>query len=79
VATTYSAEDGRNSGAQVKVVSENGTNAFHGSLFMKYNSPGLNAFNKYNGPVTPRQRVERTFRQFGGSLGGPLYLPRFGE
>ena len=27
----------------------------------------------------PPQRVNNRFRQFGGSLGGPLYLPRFGE
>jgi hypothetical protein len=27
----------------------------------------------------PPVRVERRFRQFGGSLGGPIYLPRFGE
>ncbi|MCA1631543.1 MAG: TonB-dependent receptor, partial [Acidobacteria bacterium] len=77
--STYSAEDGRNSGAQISVVSQNGTNQYHGSLLFKYNSPGLNAFNKYDGPTIPRQRVEHTFRQFGGSLGGPLYLPRFGE
>ena len=79
--SSYSAEDGRNSGAQVKVVSQNGTNQFHGSAFLKYNSPKLNAFNKYpndfgRGRV---ERVERFFRQFGGSVGGPLYLPRFGE
>ena len=79
--TTYSAEDGRSSGAQIKVVSQNGTNDFHGSAFFKYNSPKLNAFNKYRNDfgrgVT--ERVERLFRQFGGSLGGPLFLPRFGE
>ena len=79
--TSYSAEDGRNSGAQIKVVSQNGTNEFHGSAFLKYNSPKLNAFNKYpndfgRGNV---ERVERFFRQFGGSVGGPLHLPRFGE
>src|SRR5206468_2774084 len=34
--SSYSAEDGRNSGAVVKVVSQNGTNVFHGSLFYKY-------------------------------------------
>lgn len=79
--STYSAEDGRNSGAQVKVVSQNGTNDYHGSAFIKYDSPKLNAFNKYpndfgRGRV---ERVERFFRQFGGSVGGPLNLPRFGE
>lgn len=79
--TTYSAEDGRSSGAQIKVVSQNGTNDFHGSLFFKYDSPKLNAFNKYPNDfgrgVT--ERVERLFRQFGGSIGGPLFLPHFGE
>jgi hypothetical protein len=79
--SSYSAEDGRNSGAQIKVVSQNGTNEFHGSAFLKYNSPKLNAFNKYpNGFGRGRtERVERLFRQFGGSFGGPLPLPRFGE
>ena len=50
IANVYSAEYGRNSGAQVLTVSQNGTNNFHGSLFMKNNSPGLNALNKYGGP-----------------------------
>lgn len=79
--SSYSAEDGRNSGAHVKVVSQNGTNDFHGSAFFKYNSPKLNSFNKYpnNFGRGSTERVERLFRQFGGSVGGPLYLPRFGE
>ncbi|PYS87875.1 MAG: hypothetical protein DMF64_21980 [Acidobacteria bacterium] len=80
VSSSYSAEDGRNSGAQIKVVSQNGTNDWHGSAFIKYNSPKLNAFNKYGGPNNaPTQRVNNYIRQFGGSIGGPLYLPRFGE
>ncbi|MBA2502437.1 MAG: carboxypeptidase regulatory-like domain-containing protein, partial [Pyrinomonadaceae bacterium] len=53
--STYSAEQGRNSGAQVEVVSQNGTNDFHGSAFFKYNDPALNAFNKYGGINTPPQ------------------------
>jgi hypothetical protein len=79
--STYSAEDGRNSGAQIKVVSQNGTNDFHGSAFLKYNSPKLNAFNKYPNDFGRgrTERVDRFYRQFGGSLGGPLYLPHFGE
>ena len=80
LSSSYSAEDGRNSGAQVKVVSQSGTNEFHGSGFFKYNDPNLNAFNKFGdifgGPPT---RVESRFRQFGASFGGPLPLPRFGE
>ena len=80
IANVYSAEYGRNSGAQVLTVSQNGTNEFHGSLFLKNNSPGLNAYNKYGGPNNaPRIRVNQRLNQFGGSLGGPIPLPRFGE
>ena len=74
--SSYSAEDGRNSGALIKVVSQNGTNDFHGSAFFKYNGPELNAFNKFPGN---QQRVENRQRQFGGSFGGPLPFLRFGE
>lgn len=79
LANNYSAEYGRNSGAQVLVVSQNGTNVFHGSLFLKNNSPGLNSFNKYGGPNARPVRVNTRLSQFGGSIGGPLHLPRFGE
>jgi hypothetical protein len=100
VSSTYSAEDGRNTGAQVKVVSQNGTNEFHGSAVINYASPKLNSFNKYFGPTTgiastptelTCQRGRKVFasrcpdivnqyeRKFAGSIGGPVYLPRFGE
>jgi hypothetical protein len=79
LSASYSAEDGRNSGAQVRVVSLGGANSVHGSAFIKYNSPKLNAFNKFGGPGAPPTRVNDYNRQFGGSIGGPLYLPRFGE
>jgi hypothetical protein len=80
IANVYSAEYGRNSGAQILTVSQNGTNDFHGSLFLKNNSPGLNAVNKYGGPNgAPGIRVNQLLNQFGGSIGGPITLPRFGE
>jgi hypothetical protein len=73
LSSTFSAEYGRNTGAQIQVVSQNGTNEFHGSALFKYNDPDLNAFNKYGGlNNAPRVRVEQLFRQFGGSLGGPV-------
>src|ERR1043165_253282 len=79
IANVYSAEYGRNTGAQVLTVSQNGTRDFHGSLFLKNNSPGLNAFNKFNGldpnlHPNPRARNEQHYNQFGGSLGGALPL-----
>jgi len=69
----YSAESGRNSGAQIQVVSQNGTNQFHGSGVFKYNDPIFNAFNEYGGPNgAPPVRVEQLLRQFATSLGGPI-------
>jgi hypothetical protein len=74
----YSAENGRNSGAQVEVVSQNGTNEYHGSIFIKIDRPGLNAFQKVNNPNNPKsvQRVTNRFNQIGGSVGGPILKNR---
>jgi hypothetical protein len=74
IANNYSAENGRTSGAQVEVVSQNGTNNLHGSAFFKWHRPGLNAFQAYNGPGTPSpvEKDESRFNQFGGSVGGPV-------
>lgn len=75
VSNNYSAENGRTSGAQIEVVSQNGTNDPHGSLFYKWHRPELNAFQRWNGPGNPSpvQRDEKNFNQFGGSIGGPLW------
>jgi len=75
---SYSAEDGRNSGAQIKVTSKTGTNAFHGSGFFKYDEPGLNAFNNFGGfqgnfLLAKNVRVENKDRNYGGSIGGPIH------
>ncbi|MGC1169214.1 MAG: carboxypeptidase-like regulatory domain-containing protein [Candidatus Acidiferrales bacterium] len=71
---SYDADLGHGSGAQVEVVSQNGTNSYHGSAFIKIDRPGLNAFQAYNGPSSPgaNERVNDRFNQFGGSVGGPI-------
>jgi hypothetical protein len=77
----YDATYGRNSGAQVLVVSRNGTNQFHGSAFIKFHRPGLNAYQRYNGPGSTSnvdntkslQRDNNRFNQIGGSIGGPVW------
>jgi hypothetical protein len=83
----YDAENGRYRGAQVQVISQNGTNQYHGSLFFKAHRPGLNAFTKYNGynsdlPTCPvpdkahgycgNVRDDNRFNDWGGSAGGPM-------
>ncbi|HET8547126.1 MAG TPA: TonB-dependent receptor, partial [Bryobacteraceae bacterium] len=74
VANNYTAENGRNSGAQIMVISQNGTNDLHGSGFFKWHRPGLNAFQRWNGPGNPSpvRRDLNRFNQLGGSLGGPI-------
>ncbi|HVX67794.1 MAG TPA: TonB-dependent receptor [Bryobacteraceae bacterium] len=68
----YSAQAGRNSGAQIEVISQNGTNQFHGSGVFKYNDPIFNAYNKFGGPGAPAIRVDQLLRQFAASVGGPV-------
>jgi hypothetical protein len=46
---SYNAEQGRNSGAQIEVISKGGTNSYHGSALVHFNDRGLNAFNKFYG------------------------------
>ena len=72
--STYNAQDSRNSGAIVRVVTKSGTNQFHGDGWFQYQTPNLNAYNKYAGPVVGEQplRVSNAWKQFGGSLGGPI-------
>jgi len=71
VSNNYDAEWGRASGAQIQVTSQNGTNDFHGSAFIKVDRPGLNAYQRYDPNNNPQRNTSR-FNQIGGSLGGPI-------
>ncbi len=74
ISTSFDAEDGRNSGAQVKTVTKSGSNDFHGSLRFQYDEPGLNAYNSYTGPQGEAPtRVDNKQRYEAGSLGGPIW------
>ncbi len=68
----YSSENGRNSGAQVLLVTKNGTNEFHGSALFRATRPGLNAYQRYNGPGIPVVRDADRLNQWAGSVGGPV-------
>ncbi|HEV2828395.1 MAG TPA: carboxypeptidase regulatory-like domain-containing protein, partial [Pyrinomonadaceae bacterium] len=76
--SNYTAEYGRNGGGIISVVTKSGTNEFSGSVFEFLRNDALNAnsfFNKRDG--LPRDVLKRN--QFGGTLGGPILLPSFGE
>jgi hypothetical protein len=76
-ANSYDAQFGRTSGAQIEVVSQSGTNSYHGSLFLKIDRPGLNAFQREFGQgIGAVQRDTNRFNQYGGSVGGPILKNR---
>lgn len=71
ITSNPSAEFGRNSGAQVALVTKSGTNEFHGTLFWYHRNRVFNA----NEWELNRQGVGRRFllrNQWGGSIGGPI-------
>jgi hypothetical protein len=73
ITSDYLAEDGRGSGAHIKITSKSGTDQFHGSALFLYQDPNFNAYNKWGGPDNaPPVRVQNNFRQYAGSVGGPI-------
>lgn len=67
----FSAEHGRSAGGVVNAVTRSGTNAVHGNLFEFIRN---NAFNARNFFASTDDGLKR--HQFGGSIGGPVYLPK---
>jgi len=69
---TYSAEFGRNIGAQVNVVTRNGTNNFHGDIWEFYRGNALEPLSlqsRRSGLTSSPRLVDN---QFGGDIGGPI-------
>jgi hypothetical protein len=65
---SYSAEYGKHPGGQVSIVTQSGTNQWHGSVFEYLRNNALDARNFFDvGSAPPFQR-----NQFGGSMGGPI-------
>jgi hypothetical protein len=71
VTNPYDASLGRFSGAQIQIISENGTNQFHGTALFKLDRPGLNAYQHYD-PNNNPQRDNAKYNEFGGTVGGPI-------
>ena len=75
ISNSYDAENGRFGGAQIQVISKNGSNDYHGSFFFKADRPGLNSYQAWTGPFgnpqTPQRNTNR-FNDWGGSVSGPI-------
>ena len=76
--STYSAEYGRSPGGQISIVTRSGSNEFHGSLFEYVRNDKLDANNWFANRAGQARPPERQ-NDFGGTFGGPVLLPRFGE
>ncbi len=67
------AEFGRSLGGAINISLRSGTNLFHGTLFHFLRNNRLDANNFFN---SGRARPAFQQNQFGGALGGPVYLPK---
>jgi outer membrane receptor protein involved in Fe transport len=81
VLSNWEAEYGRNAGSVVNIVTNSGTNEFHGSVFEYFRNDALNARNFFNikrDPVsgTPIPKDDFSNHQFGAAVGGPLKKDR---
>ena len=74
---TYSAkaEYGRNSGAQIEIISRSGTNQLHGGLFEYLRNTALNANDFFNNQVA-KPRPKLIYNAFGATLGGAVRRDR---
>jgi hypothetical protein len=83
----YPAESGRSSGGQVNVVTKSGTAGYHGDLYEFVRNERLNANTFTSNRTAPLGldsngkaiRAPLRYNNFGGTFGGPVMLPRFGE
>ncbi len=70
----FDAEFGRFAGGVINASIRSGTNDWHGTLFEFLRNSKLNARDPFAATIP-----QFGYNLFGGSIGGPVYLPRFGE
>src|SRR6267142_2800686 len=74
-----SAVNGRSEGAAVNVITKSGGSEYHGSGFYFLRDKRLNASEVSATNQALKTKPPFNRKQWGGSIGGPLHLPRFGE
>ncbi len=73
------AEFGQTSGGVVNVATKAGTNELHGSLYEFFRNDALDArhaFATTPDPVTGRIKPVLRYNQYGGTVGGPVWIPK---
>ncbi len=74
--SAYSAEYGRQPGAQVQLVTRSGTNRFNGSGFEYFRTSALDARDYFSNANPTVRRGPYRQNQFGGVFGGPIVRDR---
>lgn len=73
------AEFGQTAGGVINVVTKMGGNDFHGSLYEFLRNDALDARNAFSTQPDPRTgRIKQVLRynQYGGTVGGPVWIPK---
>ena len=69
--SSYTAEFGRGNGAVINAVTHSGTNQLHGAFYEFFRNDDLDARNYFDQTRQPYKQ-----NQFGGTVGGPIVLPK---
>jgi hypothetical protein len=79
----YSAENGRNAGGMVNVITKSGTNQFHFSAYEFFRNDKLAANNYFSNQSPTFRNPDGTakvaplrYNNFGWNVAGPVYIPR---
>lgn len=86
VNTSFDAQQGHTAGASIDVSVRSGTSKFSGGLYEFVRNDVLGANDFFSNRTAPRglddngkaRREARRFNRFGGTFGGPVWLPTFG-
>ncbi|MEP6789442.1 MAG: carboxypeptidase-like regulatory domain-containing protein, partial [Acidobacteriota bacterium] len=77
ITNNFDARFGRNQGAIINIVGKQGTNDYHGTAFLHHqDAQALNSRDN----ITARDGLQNQrylYNVFGGTVGGPVYLPNF--
>jgi hypothetical protein len=73
--TAYDASVGHTSGTHINMIIKSGANQLHGTTYLFYRNPSLNA-NSFFGNASRQTRPDFSYQRPGASLNGPVYIPK---
>ena len=74
--STFSAEFSQVGGGFYNFTTKSGTNQLHGGAYEYMTNEDLNAQRPYFTPTVPQTNPRSRKHDFGGTIGGPVYIPK---